>query len=1162
MKINAKLFVLAFTIITLVSVSSAFIYNKLAQQLIHDQQSKVIVNSANDFIFAFQQLIQKVDDSFQHNGKNQLLNSKGLDFLFEINTDSTIVKSSIKIRDNVFIYSDVSRLSEFLEYNSNLIVRHFNDGKCDVYYGIQINSEILKDLSEQIRADVALVESDVISKFTNSDEYNYYLPSLSTTAREFKNKNNFEIIHKDLGNVELTATHFSPKISDVSNKQIDFIIFNISGEAADFTATMSLVSLVIVISGILLTIVFLFLFTTKFRKQLDFISEGVSEITSGDSSKRVKIISRDEIGALGNAFNKMLDELDKRDLEEKEYAELISIINENPSLEDIGHAALQKIISSTGADIGAFYLHNNGEYNPFAIVGLIDSKKEMFVESGFYNKAKKQRKIIELNFTENNPVVKTGLTEFNINHLYILPIFYNNELLAVMELASINKPKVDIKEYLDKIKAQLAIGLANGKALSELKNMVDKLQNLNSAYQKQNIEITEKNEELVQLHDELKKGSKELEIQTAKAVESEKVKSQFLANMSHELRTPQNSILGLTELILKDETTPVQTREKLNVVLRNGKKLLTLIENILEYSKLESGNTELRESTIYLNELMDEVYSFIYPLFIETNIDFKIHVPQDYNYEISSDVKKIEQIIYNLIGNAIKFTKDGFVKLSLEVLENNLEIIVEDTGPGISDEDQKIIFEEFRQADGNLNRKFSGSGLGLAICKRYTELLNGEIFLQSNLGKGSIFKVSLPGIVKSRTSIQKESSALTKQVKKISALIVSDGYDSIKLISDYLLTNNIDVDVINSEEIEIKNIKEAAPDIIIIDILFNERNGWNFLTNIKMDSSLKSIPVVIINMDEEANCGLGLKVFEFCTENFTRDSIDNSIALIESVKGENISNLHIISSEEKFTKILNEMNDAYLNLSSTTSIAANLNQIINFEPDAILIDILDNNINSLELLTEINNNRVTKDIPVIAFIHEINEEEKTYVNNSFFETTLIKQFHPLDVLKVIKDRIELFDKNAFVLSENNSVKENEWKEDSVKNNQIFDSKIKVLIVDDDSDARFTIGEIIKSLNYEPIFATNGYECLEKLNDEWPNLILLDIMMPKMDGFQTIKKIRENEKFKELNVYALTAYAMLSDKEIIEKNGFDGLFTKPINTVQLERKLTNIFKTAI
>ena len=325
MKINAKLFVLALTIITLVSVSSAFIYNKLAQQLIHDQQSKVIVNSANDFIFAFQQLIQKVDDAYQYDGKTGSLNSRGLDFLFEIKIDSSIIKSSLQIKEDVHIYADVSKLDEFLEYNSNLIVRHDYDGTRDVYYGIQINSEILKDFSEQIRADVALVESDVISKFTNSDQYNYYLPSLSTTAREFKSKNNFEIIHKDLGDVELTATHFSPRISDISNKQIDFIIFNISGEAAIFSATMSLVTLVIVVSGILLTIIFLFLFTTKFRKQLDFISEGVNEITSGDSTKRVKIISKDEIGTLGNAFNKMLDELEKRDLEEKEYAEFITL---------------------------------------------------------------------------------------------------------------------------------------------------------------------------------------------------------------------------------------------------------------------------------------------------------------------------------------------------------------------------------------------------------------------------------------------------------------------------------------------------------------------------------------------------------------------------------------------------------------------------------------------------------------------------------------------------------------------------------------------------------------------------------------------------------------------------------------------------------------------
>ena len=1152
MKINAKLFVLAFTIITLVSVSSAFIYNKLAQQLIQDQHSKVIVNSANDFIFAFQQLIQKVDDSYKHHDKGGLLNNKGVDFLFETEKDSSLIKSSIQIKDDVDIYAEVSKVGEFLEYNSNLIVRHDNNGLRDVYYGIQISSEILKDLSEQIRADVALVESDVISKFTNAEEYNYYLPSLSTTAREFKHKNNFEIIHKDLGDVELTATHFSPRISDISNKQIDFIIFNISDEATDFTAKMSLVTLVIVVSGILLTIIFLFLFTTKFRKQLDLISEGVNKITTGDSSKRVKIISKDEIGTLGNAFNKMLYELEKRDSEEKEYAEFISIINQNPSLEEIGHAALQKIISSTGADLGAFYLHNDGEYTPFAVVGLVDKKQELFVESGFYNRAKKLKEIIELSFNENNPVVKTGLTEFKINHLYILPIFYNSNLLAVMELASVNKPKINIKDYLNKIKAQLAIGLANGKALTELKEMVDELQRLNLAYQKQNLEITEKNEELVKLHDKLTKGSEELEIQTAKAVESEKVKSQFLANMSHELRTPQNSILGLTELILKDETTPSQTRERLNVVLRNGKKLLTLIENILDYSKLESGNMELKESTICLNELVDEVYAFIYPLFIETNIDFKIEMPNDGNYEINTDVKKIEQIIYNLIGNAIKFTSEGYVKLELNVKDHDLEINVEDTGPGISEEDKEIIFEEFRQVDGNLNRKFSGSGLGLAICKRYTELLNGEISLQSNLGKGSIFKISIPNIVKSKISQQTDAVALPVKNKKLSALIVSDGYDSIKLISDYLVTNHIRVDVITSDEIDIKNIKDTVPDIIIIDILFTEKNGWNFLTDIKLDSIIKSIPVVVVNMDEEANCGLGLKVFDFYVEKLNRNSIINYTKFIEREKNIQINNIQVLTNKEKFIEIKNEMDADYIKLFSSTD---------SLDPDIIFVDLFNSELNTFELLTELNSNLATKDIPVFALIHETDFKEKKYLNDSFFETTLIKQYHPLDVLKVIKDRIEILDPNAFGENSNIVISENEEKSQIAQVNNVIDSNIKVLIVDDDSDARFTIGEIIKNFNYEPIFATNGYECLEKLKQEMPSLILLDIMMPKMDGFQTIKKIREDEEYKELKVYALTAYAMLSDKEIIEKNGFNGLFTKPINTVQLERKLTNIFKTA-
>lgn len=1164
MKINAKLFLLVFSIITLVSVTSAFIYHTLAQQLLHKQQSKVIIDSANDFIFAFEQLVQNIDEEYQKSiiEKNLGISDSKIDFIFETLGDSTIINTSFRTRPNLKIYKDVKNINELFHFNSNVILRHNGKLSKNIYYGILIDSEILKTLSEKIKAEIAFVEGNVVTKFTKVDEYNFYLPYLNKAARELKAKNNFEIIHENIEDVDFTATHYTPKVSDANKRELDFIIFNISREATAFKNTMSIVTFIIVTAGILLSIIFLFLFTTKFRKQLEFISEGVTKITYGKTRERVKIISNDEIGSLGIAFNNMLDELDKKDLAEKEYAELISLINQNPSLEGIGDATLQKIINTTGVDVGAFYIHENNEFLPFAVFGIPNKKQNLLIESGIYNKAKEQKEIIELSFTENHPVVKTGLTEFRISYIYIQPIFYNNEIIAILELASVKEPKIIVKDYLNKIKAQLAIGLANGKALTELKKLVDELKNLNKAYQEQNFEISTKNEELLKLHDKLKKGSEELEIQTSKAVESEKIKSQFLANMSHELRTPQNSILGLTELILKDEKTSPKTRERLNVVLRNGKKLLTLIENILEYSKLEAGNSEIKKTNMLLSELIDEVYSFIHPLFLESDVDFNIKIPKDYDYELYTDVKKIEQIIYNLIGNAIKFTINGFVKLQININENDLEIIVEDTGPGISEDDRKIIFEEFRQVDANLNRKFSGSGLGLAICKKYVDLLNGTITLNSKIGKGSIFTIKIPNIIKAKIERCQNINEEKNEQPNLFALIISDGNDSINLITDYLNTHKIEVDVINSNQINFDLISEKKPDILIIDILLKRNIGWDLLFDIKNNSNLKTIPVVIINMDEEANCGYGVNIYEYLVDKPDKDNIIRIVNFLENRQSIQFKNIQLIMNDAKFSQIAEEMKHEDLKLYHNNSKNIKLTNIKRNEPDLILIDLFDTDINSFNLLAEISSDLSTKNIPIISFIRSTNAEEQNKLSNSLFETTLLNQFHPLEVLKVIKDRIELIDNSIFE-TDNETISYDFKGYNNIKRSeQLAYTKIKVLIVDDNSDARFTIGEIIESLDYEPIFATNGYECLEKLNTENPNLVLLDIMMPKMDGFQTIKKIRENNKYKELKVYALTAYAMLSDKEIIEKNGFNGLFTKPINTVQLQRKLSDIFKTIV
>jgi len=1160
MKINVKLFLLTFTIITFVSVTSAFIYHTLAQQLLQTQQSKALINSANDFVFAFQELIETIDDDFNQSKEN---NDSGkilsLDFQFKLSADSSIADHSMYIRKGAKIFYDVSTIQEFMEFNTNLIFRYSKKNNDRIYYGIQVTESILNKLSEEIRAEVALVEGDVVTKISNNEENQYYLPYLSRATRELKEKNNFELLSESVNEIDFSVTHYSPKESVISNKKIDFLIFSGSNEAAAFKDTMNIVTAVIVISGIFLTIIFLLLFTTKFRKQLALINEGVKKIAKGVSNDRVKVISKDEIGELGNAFNNMLEEIERRDLSEKEYSEFISLINQNPSLEDLGKITLSKIISTSKVDVGAFYLYDENELVQFAEVGLFNQGYKTIEESVFYKRAKEKREVIEIHFSESHPIIKTGITELKINYMFILPIFYNNEIIAFLELASVNKPNVDVKIYLNKIKNQLAIGLANAKAFSELKKIVNELQKLNNAYQKQNIEITNKNKELLQLHEKLKKGSEELEIQTKKAINSEKLKSQFLTNMSHELRTPQNSILGLTELIIKDETTNAKTRERLNVVLRNGKKLLTLIENILEYSKLESGNTEIVKSKIKLSELIDEVYTYIYPLFLEREIEFSIVEQSGKDFEIFADIKKIEQIIFNLVGNAAKFTKEGYVKLSFIIEKQDLKIIVEDTGPGITEDEQSYIFDEFRQTDANLNRKFSGTGLGLAICKKYTELMNGEINVESGIDKGSAFKVFLPEIVKSEFAVSKEMKPEILERNETKAVIISDKENSTKLISDFLNNHNCFVEIKNSLNLNLDSIIEVKPDILIVDILNNNMDGFNFIAEIKSNPTLQNVPVVVVNMDEDANCGLGLNIFEYIAGELNKEKIQFVIDKLEEKQGIKFRKLFFLMPEEKYSNLEEELLPLDLKLYYNAGTDNAIEQIRRNEPDLIFLDLYDPKVNPIKILTDINEDLYTKNIPAISFIKSFpTSEERQKIESTLFETTLIKQYHPLDVLKIIKDRIELFNNNVFEIepqqkdipTQNENMLENRV---GVKN-----EKAKILIVDDDSDARFTIGEITRTLGYEPYFATNGYDCLEKLNKELPDLVLLDIMMPKMDGFQTIKKIREDERFGHLEVYALTAYAMLSNKEIIEKNGFSGLITKPINTIQLERKLNQIF----
>lgn len=1157
MRINAKLFLLTFAIIATVTVASAFIYNTLSKELIQKQLSKNLVNSANDFIFAYENLNAKLDEEFKLVMNEEKDFSKStLDFIFEVTNDSVINTKTFLSKSHRYIFNNVQSVSDFIRYNNSLLIRKDRKHNILYYYGIQYSDKIISKLSEKIRAEIALSENDVLSILNPKKEEQSLLPFLSRISRELKKKNNFELIQETYNNLDYSVTHYTPLPTINSINKVDFIIFNISDEAVTFRNTMNWVTLIIVIAGLFIGVIFQFLFTTKFRNQIENISNSVNEIAEGNTNARVEVISNDELGELGNAFNNMLEEIEKRDITEKRYSEIITLINKNPNLEDLGDELLKNLVSTLQLNAGAIYIVEENSLKCFASYGIKKINNENISKTNYYKLAEERNELIEVAFKDNYPIIKTGITELKINYLFILPIVYDGKLLSILELASVSKPEFDIKEFLNKLKDQLAIGIANGKALNQLKNLVNELKELNNAYQKQNLEITKKNTELIELHEKLKKGSKELEIQTRKAIESEKIKSQFLANMSHELRTPQNSIIGLTELILKDDSTSDKTRERLNVVLRNSKKLLTLIDNILEYSKLESGNTNVTLSKFLLYDLISEASSFIEPLFLEKDVELIIELPET-NYELQTDTNKIEQIIINLVGNAVKFTNNGYVKLEVKVIEEDLEIMVSDTGPGISEEDKKIIFNEFRQADGNYNRKFSGTGLGLAICKKYTNLLNGNIYVEDNSPSGSKFVVKLNNVVEKIDAVKPEINSKLNTSQELKSLIISDGNEAVKLLEDYLASYNFTVKVERSNKISTESISKYNPNFIILDVLLENRMGWQLLCEIKSSKSLNHIPIVIINLDEETNCGYGLNIYEYIPLKLTKGSVLKSLDKLEEKQGVKFRRILFIQNNQPYSQLENELLDSdikYYNYSNFKNIDA----IKEFDPEIIIADLVGNPDYVMSKLAEFYDDPYCKIVPVMAFLdRKLSFEQNKKLNNAIFETTLIKQFHPLDVLKLIKERIDLL--NDF----SNLKKPQNQKVERDLNAEIFDkNKIKILVVDDDRDARFTIGEIIESLGYHPIFAKDGYECLEKLENEIPELVLLDIMMPRMDGFKTIKKIRENKLTKDLKVYALTAYAMLTDKEIIEKNGFDGLFTKPINTIQLERHLNNIFKTAL
>lgn len=851
MKINYRIVIINFIVVLLVLPATATLYYSILSDSLISLQKKNLSVSLNNFISTIQNYSQQLDNSFyQFYRMSNVFNNKDpnkLDFIFL--SEGGILKP-IFASEELRLPTEQLSISRLKSSFSNLYVKRASIENKTFYYGRIIDLNFLNSVSQKINADVVLFSDKVIIDVSNPQLNQELFFVFLNAVGELYNDNKFNIFSEESNSANILATLYRPYDIDNSASSLSFLVFNKLEEYSQLKDSLKNILILIGISGIIVSVLLSYLFTIRIRKQINQLSSATMSIREGDFNVKVSIKGNDELTHLGDTFNLMVDKLRKNQKILSDYSDFITLLNQKSSLKEIAEVALNKIISTCNFSIGAIYIvEDNNKIEIISSQGINIDSHSLNDKTLLYQVIEKKKKVV-LNFDSNIPSIKTGILDIKLNHLIIQPIIYSEKVVAILELVSQYPLNEDIIDYLDKIQEQLAIGLINAKSVLQLENFVIELKKLNEELKSRNLQIVEQNEMLIKLSEALQNQAKELSIQKERAEESTKLKSQFLARVSHELKTPLNSIIGLTDLIIAKSDLHQKDKERLKVIQRSGKRLIDLINNLLDYSQIEFGKLKPEYSEFSLNEFLNEIVYEMEPLVIQKKLKLLVNKKYDNDLRIYSDKEKLFQVFINLIGNAIKFTEEGFVEFTIIKEDTDyIRFIISDTGIGIAESEKEIIFEEFRQADGSSSRKYGGTGLGLSISKKIVELLGGNIWFESKLNVGTKFFVQIP--LKSSSSSVKSISdpkniLNSDKISNNLVLVVDDDSDSLFTLTEILNTYGFRTTVARSGIECLKILENVLPDLVLLDIMMPEMDGFQTIKKIKSNNLLNSIKIFAV----------------------------------------------------------------------------------------------------------------------------------------------------------------------------------------------------------------------------------------------------------------------------------------------------------------------------
>jgi len=972
----------------------------------------------------------------------------------------------------------------------------------------------------------------------------------------------------------------------------------------------------------------------EISRRVSAIQQIANRVANGDYSQKAVDNSQDDLGDLVDSLNHMTDSLEKSfdkinksDWRQKGLALLNESLVGNKSVKDVSSASLNQLVEYGKCINGALYLFDEGILKLSTSFGLESMMKKSFEPGeGMVGQVFMNEKLqVYNNLHEEDFVVTFASSRIKINGIILLPIRADGHNIGVLELGSASDLDQDRIEYFAECTRNIGIALNAAKGRekeqqlleetqaqseelqvqhSELENLNTELEAQTQKLQASEEELKVQQEELMQANAELEERSRMLEeknhliaernSEIQKKVEelalSTKYKSEFLANMSHELRTPLNSILLLSRLMAEnpDENLNEDQVESAKVIQSSGSSLLTLIDEILDLAKIESGKMSLEYQDVMIDDVVTDLKNLFNPVVKEKKIRFDIHIEKDLEKTIETDRLRVDQVLRNLLSNALKFTTEGSIDLSIAQDPKNKDFIiftVKDTGIGIPEEKQAIIFEAFQQADGSTRRRFGGTGLGLSISREIARLLGGELTLKSKVNEGSEFSFIIPmkavsepvqtendqhlvdiiredveeiqnlledgehetvlpvQILPIPEAIDDDRDTITKEDKVI--LIVEDDIHFAKALLKYARMNQYKGVVVVRGDYALSAAVQYHPQAILLDVQLPVKDGWQVMDELKSNASTRPIPVHMMSVLQLEKESLMKGAIDFINKPMAIDRLTDVFKKIEEALQRSPQKVLIVENNAKHASALAYfLSNFNISLSVENNVEDSVKSLTSSQVDCVILDVESSKGNEYQIIESIKSYEGLENLPIIIFTeHSLSKSEELKIKQ-YADSIVVKTAHSYER---ILDEVGLF---LHLVEEKNSSVETARNKVLGSLTEVLSGK-KILITDDDVRNIFSLTKALEKYKVEVVVAMDGKHALQQIKEHNDiDVILMDMMMPEMDGYETIREIRKMPALTKLPIIAITAKSMIGDREKCIVAGASDYISKPVDIDQL------------